>query len=444
MGSDLAGNCIYLVFHSVIENFKPMNKRTFLKNLSMTGIAASTPFLSISEILAPYQHLAPEELASEDAFWSQIRAGYRLKPEYINLENGYYCFLPQDTLEQYIQHIREINYQGSYYMRTVQWENKAKNASRLAEFFGATPEELVITRNTTESLDLVIAGFPWQKGDEAIMAYQDYGSMLNMFTLIARRHGIVNKIISIPNHPTSDEEIVELYEASITSKTKLIMVSHIINITGQILPIKKICQMAHRHGVEVMVDGAHAIAHFKFRIDDLECDYYGSSLHKWLSVPLGAGLLYVNRNKINKIEPLLAPYELDRGTISNLNHIGTHPVATDLAISNALDFYEKIGVERKEARLRYLQRYWSDAVRNVTGIQMNTPEDPNRSCAIANVGISDLNPAEMAKTLMEKYKIFTVAIDGANVHGCRITPNVYTTTTELNIFIEALKQMAKV
>ena len=421
-----------------------MNKRTFLKNLAVTGIAASTPFHSISEILAPFQHLEPSKLALEDAFWSQIREGYKLKPDYINLENGYYCFLPEETLENYINHIREVNYQGSFYMRSVQWENKAKNASRLADFFGTTPEELVITRNTTESLDLVIAGFPWKQGDEAIMAQQDYGSMLNMFTLIARRHGIVNKIVSVPNHPTSDEEIVKLYENAITPKTKLMMVSHIINITGQILPIKKICQMAHQYGVEVMVDGAHAIAHFKFRIDELDCDYYGSSLHKWLSVPLGAGLLYVNKNKINKIEPLLAPYELDLGTIANLNHIGTHPVATDLAISNALDFYEKVGIERKEARLRYLQQYWSDAVRGISGITVNTPQDPFRSCAIANVGIKGMKPSEMAKTLLEKYKIFTVAIDGANVHGCRITPNIYTTTAELDVFVQALKEMAEI
>ena len=318
-----------------------------------------------------------------------------------------------------------------------------KAAARLAEVFGGSPDEVAITRNATESLDIIISGYPWQKGDEAIFAEQDYGSIQNMFTLASRRHGITNKIVSIPNHPKTDEEIVKIYEDAITPNTKLMMVSHMINITGQILPVKKICDMAHRHGVEVMLDGAHCIAHFDFKIEDLNCDYYACSLHKWLSVPLGSGLLYVKKDKINKIWPLLAPYELDHANIKNLNHIGTHPVATDLAVNNALDYFEKIGAERKEARLRFLQHYWSDKVRNVPNINVNTPADPSRSCGIANVGIEGIDPNQMAKTLMDKYKIYTVGINYAGVVGCRITPNIYTSTKELDVFVNALKEMAK-
>jgi selenocysteine lyase/cysteine desulfurase len=221
------------------------------------------------------------------------------------------------------------------------------------------------------------------------------------------------------------------------------MVSHMINITGQILPVKKICDMAHGYGVDVMLDGAHCIAHFDFRIDDLNCDYYACSLHKWLSVPLGAGLLYVKKDKINKIWPLLAPYELDHANIKNLNHIGTHPVATDLAVNNALDYFEKIGAERKEERLRYLQLYWTDKVRNIPGINVNTPADPSRSCGRANVGIDGMNPQDMAKTLLDKYKIYTVGINNSGVVGCRITPNIYTSPRELDVFVSALKDMGK-
>jgi selenocysteine lyase/cysteine desulfurase len=278
-------------------------------------------------------------------------------------------------------------------------------------------------------------------GDEAVMAEQDYGSMLSMFKQVAKRYGVVNKIVSVPNHPAGDEEIVQLYESAITPKTKLLMVSHMVNITGQILPIRKICDMAHQHGVKVLVDGAHAFAHFKFSIPDLGCDYYGASLHKWLSVPLGAGILYVKKEHINDIWPLLAPFERKENDIYGLNHTGTLPVHTDLAINNAIDYYEMIGVERKEARLRYLQHYWTDKVRGLPHVQLNTPADNTRSCAIANVGIKGMKPKDLADTLMKKYRIFTVAIDGANVHGCRITPNIYTTTQELDAFISALKEL---
>jgi len=426
-----------------ISNSLTMNKRSFLKNLAITGIASTASFKALSKTIEKYQHIPAAQLASDEEFWLQIRAGYKLKPDYINLENGYYCFIPQETLEGYIAMIREINYQGSWYFRTVQWDNKDKAAARLAKMFGGSPDEVAITRNATESLDVIISGYPWQEGDEAIFAEQDYGSIKNMFELTSRRYGMVNKIVDVPLHPQSDEEIVRVYEAAITPKTKLIMVSHMINITGQILPVKKICDMAHSHGVEVMLDGAHCIAHFDFRIDELNCDYYACSLHKWLSVPLGAGLLYVKKENIKKIWPLMAPYELDHANIKNLNHTGTHPVATDLAVNNAIDYFEKIGSKRKEERLRYLQLYWSDQVRNVPGIRVNTPADPSRSCGIANVGIEGMDPVDMAKILINKYGIYTVGIDYAGVVGCRITPNIYTSPSELDVFVKALKEMSK-
>jgi selenocysteine lyase/cysteine desulfurase len=327
-------------------------------------------------------------------------------------------------------------------MRTVQWDNKKSMAAKLAELAGCSKEELIITRNTTESLDLVIGGIHWSAGDEAVMAEQDYGAMLNHFKLMEKRYGIVNKIVSVPNHPKSDEEIVEIYSNAITEKTKLLMVCHMINITGQILPIRKICDMAHERGVDVMVDGAHAFAHINFSIADLGCDYYGTSLHKWLSVPLGAGFLYVKKGKVSQVWPLFAEDEGDPNDIYQLNHIGTHPVHTDLSISNAIEFYLKIGRDRKEERLRYLQRYWSVKVRNVPGVVVNTPQELSRSCGIANVGIKSMKPNDLADTLMTKYKIYTVAINRGIVQGCRITPNIYTTSQELDFFVKAIKELA--
>lgn len=419
-----------------------MNKRSFVKNFSMLGLAGMPGVNQLDKWLKQHEHALPTTLASDETFWEGVRKGYRIKPDYINLENGYYCFLPQELLEKSIEHIREINYQGSYYMRTVQFDNKKAMAAKLAALAGCRADELVITRNTTESLDMIISGMHWQAGDEAIMAEQDYGSMLEMFKQVANRYGVVNKIISVPNHPNSDDEIVKLYANAITANTRLLMICHMINITGQILPVRKICDMAHAKGVAVMVDGAHAFAHIQYSISDLNCDYYGASLHKWLSVPLGAGLLYVKKDNINKVWPLLAESETLTNDIARLNHIGTHPVHTDLAIADAIDYYFKIGPERKEARLRYLQHYWTSKVRNMPNILLNTPADAARNCGIANVGIQSILPADLAITLLKKYNIYTVAIDYAGVRGCRITPNIYTTPVELNQFVKALTELS--
>lgn len=420
-----------------------MDKRSFLKSFTFLGLGIAPGLTTIENLISKVSHLPSTEVAKDEDFWASIRGGYKLKPDYINLENGYYCFLPEETLENLVKHVREVNYQGSYYMRTVQWDNKKAMASKLANLGGCSPEELIITRNTTESLDMVIGGMDWKSGDEAVMAEQDYGAMLEMFKQVAKRYGVVNKIVSVPNHPSSDEEIVELYSKAITEKTKLLMVCHMVNITGHILPIRKICDMAHKKGVQVMVDGAHAFAHFQFALPDLDCDYYGSSLHKWLSAPLGAGMLYVKKGNAAKVWPLLAEGDKKDDDIYRLNHIGTHPVHTDLAIGDAVDFHQKIGGERKEARLRYLQNYWTSKVRNLPHVIVNTPVDPKRSCGIANVGIKGMKPKELADTLMAKYKIYTVAIDGANVFGCRISPNLYTTPAELDVFVKALGEMGK-
>jgi selenocysteine lyase/cysteine desulfurase len=420
-----------------------MQKRQFIKDLLLTGIAMPIGLNGMAKAFASQADLSPVELAEDNAFWDKIRQQYILKPDYINLENGYYNFLPQPLLNQYIEHIKEINYQGSYYMRTVQWENKQKSVVALAAIAGCTPEELIITRNTTESLDTIIGGIHWEAGDEAIMAEQDYGAMLDMFKLVSERHGVVNKIISVPNHPKDDDEIIGLYKNAITPKTKVILVSHMINITGQILPIQKISEMAHQYGVQVIVDGAHAFAHIQFSIADLGCDYYAASLHKWLSVPLGAGILFVKKKHIKSIWPLIADSEKDPNKIKRLNHTGTHPVATDLTIPDSIAYYQMIGPAKKEARLRYLQQYWTSQVKGIPNIILNTPTDANRSCAICNVGIEGMKPTILAERLLKEHKIFTVAIDYVNVHGCRITPNIYTTTQELDQFVQALKSLAQ-
>ncbi len=415
-----------------------MNKRTFIKS------ALTIPFLSnqFPDLIKEVENIPNTQLAENENFWLKIRADYRLKPDYINLENGYYSMQPQTILEAYVKEVRELNYQASYYMRTRQFDDKAVIRQRLSNLLGCSDEEIIVTRNTTESLDTIISGFDWKKGNEVIMAEQDYGAMQDMFRQQANRYGIVIQVVSIPNHPKNDEELIAIYEKVITSKTKLLMLPHMVNITGQIMPVRKICDMAHKKGVEVMVDGAHAVAHIPVNIAELGCDYYGSSLHKWLSCPLGAGILFVKKDKIEKIWSVFADSGFAKNDIRKLNHTGTHPCSTDLTILAAIDYYEKLGAERKETRLRFLQNYWTNKVRNVPNIILNTPKEPTRSCAIANIGINTMKPADLAKTLMEKYKIYTVAIDSPSVKGVRITPNTYTTLVELDKLVVALKELA--
>ncbi|MBT3242896.1 MAG: aminotransferase class V-fold PLP-dependent enzyme [Bacteroidetes bacterium] len=420
-----------------------MDKRTFLKKLGLLSLAAAPSAYGIDKWVDIHSDIPASKLASNEDFWAGIRQGYRLKPDYINLENGFYCIQPTEVLEKHIRHIREVNYQGSYYMRTVQLENRRKVIKKLADLTGCSTEELALTRNTTESLDMIIGGFPWKAGDEAIMAEQDYGAMLNMFDQVAEQYGVVNKRIMVPNHPKSDEEIVKIYEDAITDKTRMIMVCHMINITGHILPVRKICDMAHKYDVQVLVDGAHAVAHFHFKIEDLNCDYYGASLHKWLSVPLGSGMLYVRKKRIKDIQPFMAEGKRNKDDITRLAHIGTKPVHTDLTIPDAIDYYNMIGPARKEERLRYLQTYWTSKVRDLPNVIVNTSADPQRACGIANVGIKGMNPSDLSKLLMDKYKVYQVAINRPGVVGCRITPNVYTTLDELDTFVAALKEIAK-
>ena len=419
-----------------------MNKREFLRTAGGAGLS----LLLGERLWAQYAELPVERLAEEEEFWLAIRGKYRLKPDLINLENGYYSMQATPVLESFIQRVREVNYEGAYYMRVPQVGNKAAVRDKLAAIAGCAPDELIITRNTTESLDTVMNGFDWKPGDEAVMASQDYGHMLAQFKLIARRYGTVNKVVSVPSDPRSDDDIVQVYANAITDKTRLLMVCHMINVTGHILPVRKIADMAHARGVPVMVDGAHAFGHFDYRIPDLGCDYYGASLHKWLGCPLGTGLLYVKRDRIASLWPIYGDSkDIADADIMKLNHTGTHPVHSDLAIEAAIDFHNSIGTQRKEARLRYLQTYWTNKVRGTKNVVLNTPGDAKRTCAIANVGIAGMKGADVSKVLFEKYRIYTAGVDNVagNVIGARVTPHVFIQPRELDVLVRAIGEMAR-
>lgn len=417
-----------------------MDKRTFLKSAGLVGLAA--PLGHLRPVVAAVQDRDVREVARDEDFWAAVRGDYKLKPDYINLENGYYCFMPEQTLERQIEHLRRVNYEGSWYMRNERKKTKHLVANKVAGIVGCSADEIAITRNTTESLDLIIGGMHWEPGDEAIMAEQDYGSMVAHFEFVGRRFGVVNRVLSVPNHPRDDQEIVDLYASAITDKTRLLMISHMINITGHVLPVRKVCDMAHERGVEVLVDGAHAYSHIDFQMADLDCDYYGTSLHKWLSAPLGSGMLYVKKDKIDSVWPLLAGHTKESDDIHRLNHTGTDPVHVDLGILDAIDYQNAIGLARKEARLKFLQHYWTSQLRDQPRVVVNTPADMNRHGGIGNVGIEGIEPKRLAETLLSDYGIFTVAIDRPGVRGLRVTPNLYTTTGELDALVAAITELS--
>jgi selenocysteine lyase/cysteine desulfurase len=314
---------------------------------------------------------------------------------------------------------------------------------RLAAAFGCDPEEMAITRNASEALEICIFGLDLKAGDEVLTTNQDYPRMLTSWRQRERRDGIKLRTISFPVPPPSVDDLVDRFERAITPRTKVILVCHITNLTGQIFPIKRICQMARAKGIEVIVDGAHAFAHFPFKHADLDCDYYGTSLHKWLLAPHGTGFLYVRKSKIGKLWPLMAAEQKQDDNIRKFEEIGTHPAANHNAISEALTFQDGIGIERKAARLRFLKDRWAHRLEAIKGVKILTPYDPQQSCGLANFNVEGVDPVKLGGHLWEKYRIICTPIVHDEFKGIRITPNVYTTLSDIDTFCEAVEKAVR-
>ncbi len=422
----------------------PTSRRRFLRTAA-AGFAF--PLLlperldTLERSLEPFASLDPSHISRTEEFWDQVRQMFAVSPDFINLENGYSSPQPVVTLEALQEHVRRINASISYYLRRLRADEHLAVRRQLAQLAGCPVEELVITRNTTESMSTVIHGLDLTRGDEAVMTDQDYGSMLEEFRQESRRRGIRCVEIKLPLAPRDDEEVVSTYEQALTARTRVLLLTHMINVTGQILPARKICDMAHANGVEVIIDAAHSFAHLVYDVPDLGGDYFGASLHKWLCTPLGAGILQIRREKIGKIWPLFGDASLPPDDIRKFERTGTQPSWTVAAIPDAIRFHSLIGGPRKETRLRYLQEYWTTRAREIKGVYLNTPPG-ERACAIANFGIRGRTPAEIATALFDRFRIFTVAIEIPAVNGVRITPHLYTKTEDLDALIAAIQALA--
>ncbi len=386
---------------------------------------------------------APADLAADEDYWGEIQQAFDVDRGIINLNNGGVCSSPRIVQEALRRDLEFSNHAPAHTMWNV-LEPEIESVRRgLAHSFKCDPEEIAITRNASEALEICLLGLELKPDDEVLTTTQDYPRMLTTLDQRARREGIVVRKIPFPTPPGSLGELADLFERSITPRTKAILVCHITNLTGQIFPVREICGIARRKGIEVIVDGAHAFAHFPFTRDELDCDYYGTSLHKWLCAPIGTGFLYVRREKIAKLWPLMAAPPEMSGDIRKFEEIGTHPAANHNAIAEALAFHESIGIERKVARLRHLRNLWMERLGPLSGVTLRTSFDPVQSGALANVSIEGIDPAALAEHLWKRWRILVVAITHPECPGLRVTPNVYTTPGEIAVFAEAMEEVVR-
>ncbi len=387
---------------------------------------------------------APAQLASDEAYWSEIARAFDNDSTLVNLNNGGCSPTPAHVLEAMIRDLRFSNEIPVHHMWNV-LEPRIESVRReLAREFGCDPEEMAITRNASEAMETLILGIALKAGDEVVITNQNYPRMITTWEQRARRDGIVVKQISFPVPPRSREEILDRLRAALTPRTRVIEVTHITNLTGQILPVRQIVRMAREREIEVFVDGAHAFAHFPFQRDDLECDYYGTSLHKWLLAPIGTGFLYVRKGKQKKIWPLMAaPAAMDEN-VRKYEEIGTHPAANHNAIAGALAFHRAIGAERKAARLRMLRDRWAKRLMAADPrVKVLTPLNDTEACGIGLVHLEGVSTEKLQAHLWEKHRIMTTPIVHAEFNGLRITPNVYTMPAEVDLFAEKVEDVLK-
>jgi selenocysteine lyase/cysteine desulfurase len=429
---------------------KEVRRREFLgavgKGIGLAALTTATVGSLLDDLYASakkVENLTPEQAAMDEDFWFDIQRSFSVSRGMINLNNGGVSPSPRVVTEALCKYIWEQEDATAYTMWSILEPQSETIRTGLAEVFGCDREEIAITRNASESLEILLMGMDLKSGDEVLTTTQDYPRMLTTLRQRELREGLKLKYVKVPVPPKNLQEITDAFEQGITSKTRVILISHVINLTGQITPVKAICDLAKSKGIEVIVDGAHSFAHFEFKQPDLGCDYFGTSLHKWLFAPKGTGLLYVKKDKIEKIWPLMAADKNEATNIRKYEEIGTHPAAPRLAIGEAILFHQGIGPARKEARLRYLRDYWANQLKGLPRIRFNTSFDKNQSCGIANVEVEGIDPGAIGSYLFGTHKIYVTPIVHDEFKGLRITPSVYTTLKELDRFCEVMTTIAK-
>lgn len=383
-------------------------------------------------------------ISQDETFWAQVRMMYTVSPNLINLNNGGVSPAPKPVLDALIRYNTYCNEAPSYYMWRILDQGREPLRANLAKLADVDPEEIAINRNASEALETAIFGIPLQRGDEVVLTRQDYPNMINAWKQREMRDGIVLKWVNHELPSEDDDALAEKYLAQFTPRTRVVHITHVINWCGQIMPVRKIADVAKKKGILVLVDGAHSFCHVPFTIKELNCDFFGTSLHKWLGAPIGSGLLYVRKERIAGLYPLFGANEAKSPDIRKFESLGTRSFAIEQAIGEALLFQEMVGLDRKVKRLHYLKEYWNKQLRKVDGVHFRTPVSAEYSGAISMITVANKTPPELDKILFEKFKIHGVSIEWEDLKGVRITPNIYTTLNELDTLVEGIHYALKV
>ena len=422
-----------------------MDRRSFLHAAGGSALVAfqSNAIERAAAAARSVKDLTPTEVASDEDYWAEIRNAFTIDRNVINLNNGHVSPAPlvvQDAMRRYL----DYSNMGPWHTMINVLEKQAEEVRRrIAKTAGCDPEEIAITRNASESLENAQYGIDLKAGDEVLTTNQDYPRMITTFRQRERREGIVLKMVSFPVPPPSMDDLYQRIANAVTPKTKAILICHITNRTGQIFPVRKICDMAHSRNIPVIVDGAHAFNHFPFNLSELNCDYYGVSLHKWTCAPIGTGFLYVRKSRIAETWSLMASGDRQKDDIRKFEEIGTHPAANHNAISAALIFSENIGIDRKAARMRYLRDRWAHRLAQNPKCKTLHSEDPAQSCGIGFLAFNGVDPGKIGDVLFKKYNIITARSKHEEYDGLRITPHIYSTLADIDYFADAVEKEVK-
>lgn len=421
------------------------NRRTFLQTslLSVTGLSLSKFFKQtvaedVADALQSIKQMPLETTVQNEELWARIRQAYTTSNQIINLNNGGVSPQPkvvQDAANRYYTYSNEA---PSYYMWRILDQGREPLREKLAHLAGVDADELAINRNTTEAVNNVIFGLNLSKGDEVVLTKYDYPNMINAWKQRERRDGIKLVWLDFDIPMDDNQQVIDQFRNAITPRTKVFHITHMINWTGHIMPAKELCQIAKDNNIYSVVDGAHTFAHLDFKISDLGCDFYGTSLHKWLCAPFGTGLLYIRKERIREVWPLLAAPEGQVENIRKFENIGTRSFAIEQAISSAIDFHLAIGPHVKEARLNYLKNYWVNQVKDIDRVKFHTNQNENQSCALFNFGIDGMDAGPVHNAIFRTHKVHTSPIKWEKVNGPRVTPHVYTSLYELDRLVESI------
>ena len=417
-----------------------LNRKQFIQQSTLATLSAGALAIQACKD-EKKKGFNPESIKDENDFWKHVRAQYFISDEIINLNNGAVSPQPLPVQQAHIENYQFANRGPSYFMWRKLDQQREPLRNRVAEFCGVQADEIAFNRNTTEGLNTIIFGLNLKAGDEVVLCKFDYPNMMNAWKQREKREGIKLNWVDL-NFPEEDDEvIVAKYVAAISPKTKIVHITHLINWTGQILPVCKIADAAKAKGCEVIVDASHSFAHLDYKISDLNCDYYAASFHKWLCAPFGTGFMFIKKEKIKNVWALLSSNEPDGDNIRKFESLGTRSFAAEMAVHAALDFHQKIGNKRKENRLRFLKNYWCEKVKDLKGLSFYTSLKDEYSCCLATFAIEGMKAEDVASKLFINQKIHATTVLHEGLNGVRISPNVYTSIDELDVLVSGIKSL---